>query len=550
MEPEVIRYSSVLLFVLSCAIVYRLARMLSGHMTGMVVAASYAAIGLAHYLSLFLRGYVLALVILCMILLLIVRHNRSPRLRNSIRLSVLLAIGFYTTYTIATAYVAIGGYLLVVNRKHRGWWLFTALIAGVLMLPGIVRISNLVLFRLSGVDTTDDLVTLFDQQHLRTLQQLIGARIDSPMFWIWVAGTVISFFIYVYFTLKQRSSRSLMTSGWFIGIFVATLTIGPVLGLNHARYFWWILPGIALWYGIAIANLPSITHTGIVGMMVFGMFMPLPKSLYTDKIPFEQFLPLLRDSAQPGDVLVIDPSCSINFRCGRAEDIYYYFNLTYFEDQMVTKVKAPADQRRIWHLMQNGLQDPTLEAEIANGRIASKFIGPPDFFFQLYEAPPDPEGILFENGVRFHGLDVIRDDRIMNPPIILHEGESLTLRVWWSIDRPVGRDLSRLMFIGEGANQPPLSAVDGPPTPSELRYPHQSLPHQTSAWQPRQLYVEEVNLQVPREMNEYIEGVPTGYNTLDVYLALYQWWDGQRIYSDSANEDGLLSVLPLQVLAW
>ena len=62
--------------------------------------------------------------------------------------------------------------------------------------------------------------------------------------------------------------------------------------------------------------------------------------------------------------------------------------------------------RRVWYVTAEGKRDPTTDAAVRKGRVERDFVGPADFFC-LYEAPPDPVGILFDNGMRFHGVDFL-----------------------------------------------------------------------------------------------------------------------------------------------
>jgi hypothetical protein len=71
---------------------------------------------------------------------------------------------------------------------------------------------------------------------------------------------------------------------------------------------------------------------------------------------------------------------------------------------------------------------------IKQGRIEEDNVGPTNLNLTLYEAPPDPVGILFENGLRFHGADVVNDNGLQVGPTVRRLGEKVSLRLWWSID--------------------------------------------------------------------------------------------------------------------
>src|SRR5690606_30085609 len=110
----------------------------------------------------------------------------------------------------------------------------------------------------------------------------------------------------------------------------------------------------------------------------------------------------LTEHIRSGDVLIIDPRSD----CGPPEEWDYYTRV-FFPVGGLQIVSEPEAYRRVWFGVFNGWQDQALETRIKTGRIAGRFVGPPQCLFQLYEAPPHPEGILFENGMRFHGMDIL-----------------------------------------------------------------------------------------------------------------------------------------------
>jgi hypothetical protein len=119
-------------------------------------------------------------------------------------------------------------------------------------------------------------------------------------------------------------------------------------------------------------------------------------------------------------------------RCGASEE-WDYFIRTYFP-MGLTFVQEPAEFRRIWYVSADSDQDIQLHKSIIEGRIPGRFVGPPKCLFQLYECPLDSKGVLFENGMRFHGAQLMHGERPWSAPIVRHEGETLRLRLWWSVD--------------------------------------------------------------------------------------------------------------------
>lgn len=189
--------------------------------------------------------------------------------------------------------------------------------------------------------------------------------------------------------------------------------------------------------------------------------------------------------------------------------------------------------RHIWYLKEDGAgwHNSEFGAKVKENHIEGIFVGLYKALFRLYEAPPDAEGILFENGMRFHGMEVVGESP---RPLVRREGDSVRLRLWWTVDRPVEADYSIALHI---YRRDALAAQSdsGP----QLIDP--SLPGQTSAWQPGRYYIEERELTLPDFMPS--EEYP-------IYLTVYQWWDGQRINAPGVNADSLLDIGKLYVKAW
>jgi len=196
----------------------------------------------------------------------------------------------------------------------------------------------------------------------------------------------------------------------------------------------------------------------------------------------------------------------------------------------------------------DGWHDETAKAAIAAGRVQSSFVGPWDFLWQLYEAPPDHEGILYENRMRFHGFDVIDpmlQGGYVEGSVARREGESLILRLWWSVDEPLTRDYSISTVIAPAPDAPALAQVDNPPQTISLFSFVDAPPPETSQWQPRQYYIEERVIPIPQEVDSGLRDTPIG-----VYLTVYYWEDGQPILAPQVSESGRLRLRDIFILTY
>jgi hypothetical protein len=239
----------------------------------------------------------------------------------------------------------------------------------------------------------------------------------------------------------------------------------------------------------------------------------------------------LHDHIQAGDALIIDPAN----KCGGAYEWDYALR-AYFPEGVLVATN-PAGYRRVWFGTFDGQQTPNLLQKIMTQRIPDEYVGPAGCFFRLYQGPPDAEGTLFANGMRFHGADIIdADGQLWSAPVVRHEGQTVNLRLWWSADKQVDLDYSVGTYI-LGGNL--LAQADGAP---QLIYPPNA-PRETSRWKTDQLYVEERTLKLPDQLSvgEY------GYN-LD--LAIYDSQTNQRVAAPGQDADHLLAIQRIILKAW
>jgi hypothetical protein len=246
--------------------------------------------------------------------------------------------------------------------------------------------------------------------------------------------------------------------------------------------------------------------------------------------PLETNFIWLKDHLVAGDVFVADAGMA----CGGDEE-WDYFTRTYFPTSL-TFVQNPIGYRRIWYVTGNAQPDPQQRQAVMDGRIAGRFVGPHGCLFRLYEAPPDSEGILFENGMRFHGMDVMEGERPWTLPLIRHEGEMIHMRLWWSVDHTPDLDYSIGSYIMKLSDEL-ITEFNGPP---QLVYPERA-PQETSRWKPDQYYIEERDLLLP---------FPTARSTYRIEMSVYFWQDGSRVRANGVDENLLLTLQTLSVMAY
>jgi hypothetical protein len=319
---------------------------------------------------------------------------------------------------------------------------------------------------------------------------------------------------------------------WAFGGAILLYFLNPFLAFFSPRYAWWVMIGIALLTAYGLARLPGIVRLG-AGFLLIGMaFVAVPIPHIDDFVPpLGTNLEWLKDHLQQGDAIVVDPSNT----CGPSESWDYYIRL-YFPTGLLI-VNDPTGYRRVWYVTFEQREDPTLLTQVTEHHVPDRFVGPPGCIFRLFQAPPDIQGVLFENGMRFHGADIIDSDGLVwNAPITRHEGETVHIRLWWSVDKPIAQDYSVGTYVINSKGNL-LSEVNAAPM---LTSP-EGAPVETSQWQPGQYYIEERDLTLP---------YPTVKSSAGIYLAVYFWQDGKRLNAPGVDENGLLLLRKIQIMAW
>src|SRR5260221_8785524 len=235
----------------------------------------------------------------------------------------------------------------------------------------------------------------------------------------------------------------------------------------------------------------------------------------------------LKHQVRTGDVVFIDPKCD---GCmGAAPEEWDYFSRATFPDGLKF-VTDPALYPRVWYVAAKGHEDPSVFKRLQQTRAQSATIGSDTLLFRLYEAPPSVDGVVFENGLRLNGVETLNNGL---SPLVWHEGDTVHVRLWWSLNQALTADYSEGTYflkpdgsIGNENNAPP-QILNGP--------------QQTSQWLIGRYYLEEREIQLPYPLN-------TG--TQSLLLAIYQSWDGKRITAPGMSADNLLTIKQIAVEAW
>ncbi|MEO0564211.1 MAG: hypothetical protein AAF125_19055, partial [Chloroflexota bacterium] len=376
-------------------------------------------------------------------------------------------------------------------------------------------------------------------------------------YWLW--GAVMAFTVWLIWRWHKRRRLVFFLVVWGVGSVLFSASFGVTYGMLSGQWWWYLTLWLALLLGLGLSVFPAFARWLFFGYLATLLFVPIyDQDLYylgREHFPFEDVFEVLADEWQTGDVLYLDANCPIGDpspirrpTCGSPEE-WDYYQMVYFPNGEMTVVHDPSGHRGVWYVHDLSYRDDTSFEQVSTGRLPSKFIGPHHFLFYLYEAPPDPEGILFDNGMRFHGVDVLDPHlggNINRGFVTRREGEPLELRLWWSTSEAIGLDYSVSIQIARDATDPALTQWDGSPMMSHLQITiTDPLPDHTSGWTPNEIYVQTLRLDVPSD-------VPFDMMFEDswLYVLVYQSWDGEVMMGEATESNGRLPVQRLRFLSY
>jgi len=535
-QPYTLRVSSLLLFLISVASLYRIARRLRDEPTAVMVILVYSALGFTIRISTEVRGYMLMITLVIAAFWLMLRYFEHPSVKRAIPLAVSMAAAFWTYFPSVIGFALIGLYSLVVYRRSLWRWWLPGLLALLLAAPIIVTKLPQAALRIVATDT-DLPPTLGTALSLNFAELTVSDFVDYPVI-IWLALFVAATLLVVW------RWRAVQPTTWAFSIWIFVLpmilfALNPWLKFFDKHYSMALVIAIALWIGCGLAYMPRIGRTTLMLVFVALMFFPFTLDYYDDFWrPFSANFQWLSKRIQPGDVLLIDPNKGVDkyYEWAYASKLFFPNGLHFVTD--------PTGYRRVWYVTFENKRDPETDQRVRQDRLERYFVGPAYLFFRLYEAPPDSQGILFDNGMRFHGADILDESSEIyqsGPLVSRHENETVRLRLWWSVDKPPTNDYSVGLYLMSGMRV--VSQVDGPPYVVTLEYPPDLPPQETSRWQPGRYYTEERELTVPDELN-------ARRNAYQIFLSVYQWWDNERVNAPGLDAERLLLLQSIYNETW
>jgi hypothetical protein len=522
--PIILRCLSILVFLPGAAALYRALRRLGGETAGWLGMMAYAAMAQSGYLGTELRGYAFLMSLLPFAFWFTLRYFDQPNRWRALPLALSLAGMFYVSFTAAAAIVVLGLYTLLVYRRVVWRWWLPGLLSALLVLPLVLQKWQVAVVRTTA--TAQVFLLPLPEALASLFQGYVGGAVL-----LWAALGILAIALLLARRPVRRAALALIL--WVLVMPFVLYFTNRFLNFFSPRYAWWMMTGIALLLGLGLSRLPRPAAWGAVSLFALLAFTPFPDNynIFGFNSPLGLNFSWLTEHIQPGDVFVADPAN----RCGKPEEWDYYLR-AYFPNGL-TFVDNPAGYRRVWFTTYNAGYTQSLLDTVSEHRVPGIFVGPPTCLTRLYEAPPDIQGILFENGMRFHGVDILDGERIWSGPVVRHEGEMVHFRLWWSVDRPTDLDYSVGAYLLYGSDKL-IDQSNGSP---ELVYPPDA-PRETSRWQPGQYYIEERTLTLP-------SGLASRRN-YGLYLAVYFWQNNERVAAPGVDNARLLLLRKIDLVAY
>ena len=513
-QPFALYALPFLQFLITEALLYRLARRLFNEPAAWLAVISFAALGFNFHLSVLIRAYGTILTLMVLSTWLAVRYFEHPDRKRGLLLAVPLSLMAYLHLTSIFGIGMLGLFSLILYpRKVRSWlWPGGAVIAASLPLlvwpkaTGAVQTAAATLSVYSNPEWVNTI-----------LRKLIEICEDFPGYNLsmWAALLVFAGVLIVLARQKFRLAAALFL--WLSAPAFLVL-VAPVFGAFNTRHMAWVSIGLALWLGWGFSYLSAQAHLAVVSVLALGMLGSIPLNT-PDRIPTTSVLRQMGQRAQWGDVAYINPhGLDVN------GEEWEYYTQVYFP-QGLTFVTNPAGHQRVWYIFDPlNTQSRDFEMAVQRGHVSMETIGTSGIVARLYEAPPDPQGVAFDNGMRFHGVEVA-DAR--GPIPAFHAGDPVHLRLWWSIDRPQALDYSVGTYVIDSSGL--FAQSDSAPQVKDG-------PAETSRWVVGQYYIEDRTIAMP---------YPLKQNSLTIYLSVYFWQDQKRLTAPGVNKDNLLPVQPI-----
>lgn len=559
-SPYTLRTLTALILLIAAALTYRVGVALTPgnnslkRRAGIMAALVLPGLGYIVYISTLNRGYVVNLALFVGALLQVIHYHRRPGLLRAFFIAATLSAMFYIHLTAVFGMVMIGIYGLIVYRRPF-LWIAPTVITALLCAPEAIR-------KVSDIAVKQTNAALYGV-YVPPVDRIANHYLDylGSQAALWGALFLIAAAFLLDLTYRRRErlaarlnelislrannyispeGRSIRHGAALIVWVLMPLILFPITrGVDafQARHLAWVMVGIALLAGWGLALLPRPGLIACVVVLIGIQFAPMPlheRYETVQRLPLIEAFTQLRDRVRYGDALLFDLTCAGCVPIDAEE--WDYFARLYFPNglRFITAEQARTDRYpRVWYVHFKDRGVPELYSAARDRRAISQEFDAQFFQFQLFELPVDPNGLVFTNGMRWHGAELLNST---GNDLVWREGDRLQVRLYWSADTVLTLDYSVAIYITrtDDPAQTPLVQSDSAPqiVTGETA---------TSRWALGERYIEERTVTLP---------YPATTGDYTVYLAVYQWWDNTRFAAPGATPDLLLPIGSLYIKAW
>ncbi|MCY4107180.1 MAG: glycosyltransferase family 39 protein [Chloroflexi bacterium] len=534
LEALGLRYLSVLFYMIGSAFLYLAIKKEANRNAAFLVVLFLGGFAFVKFLSTELRGYSVMLMTLPMVWFFSNEVYRRPKRWNVLGLSLSTVVSIYATYVTALPIALLMSYGLWKQPRRSlhslRFHFYSVILSMILVVPLFISLFPLIFSRTGAIDQLGP--QLFFHDLLEILQLWLG-----PGFYL---VCILGCFSLISIFWKRRLNKlELFGLSWGILSLPLMYSLNFVFGFFAQKYMSWILIGIAVFLGLMIGRLPWKIQLVPVICSIVLLTQSFPwLEEYSKWFAFrlDENLKWLEEEMYAGDAILFaqDHECLSLY-----QDFELNLHLHLRFPSGINLVDSIAGEQRIWFVTADGSPDSPHWETLRRDYVERHFVGPPGCLFRLYERPPDAEGVLFSNGMRFHGAQFLQDGQALPPGFIpqLHEGEGFQVRLWWKVEERLPQDHSVGTFLFDAAGRV-IEEVHGPPDPS---YP-EGAPWETSRWQVGQLYYEDRDFELP---------YPLERQRLDLRLAVYYWENpSQRFTAEGIDALGMLPNFHIQIKSW
>lgn len=542
-NPFALRMFPVFCFMVSAASLYHILKFRISTIAAYIGTLIFGRMVYVIFISYELRGYSLMFCMILLAWLIAGKMSRRPSGKYLFLFAFFLIAALFTSYISIFPVALILIDSLLMNRVHvrsmvnrqKGrmkpiYWLMLGVILLIATTPILIKILPLAYHRVEYTLTLSQLP--FAEAIADWFNRIVG-RSAGIIFVLLLVGVLA--------LILQRKITGLQALFLVWGILSIPIFyfLNPYSDFFNVKYSSWITIGMAGFIAATLSIQQRWVRRAVLGIScliwLFPVQLTVPPSFYWPAHHLYRSFEWLSEKMHADDVVLLaeDQECLM-------EADYWNHPFQLHLPQGLEFVDTAEGHRRVWFVTADGSPSSKHWETLRSDYIERHFVGPPACLFRLYEGPPDREGRLFDNGMRFHGAQFMIDHEVTTPGVLpkLREGEKFHIRFWWSNDRVLKQDYSVGTFFLKA--HPPnqgevLFEKHGPPLPS-----HPSIASlETSQWQVGQWYYEDRELQVP---------YPFLRQMLDLRLAVYHWeTPSKRYLAEGTDSFGLLPVMQILV---